>query len=226
VSGFLKKKKGQAAIEFLTTYGWAMMAVVVIIGSLSYFDLLDTKRFVSEKCDLGSQIQCMEVYANDDTGGMTTPNFKLAIRNNYPVNIRIMQVNLDGKNWLTGAGGVPISAGESYVFTRPISQMSRGSKEDMAAVITFRRDAGAVVTKSYNITGNLIVKVQNHDTFPIAEQKFICGNRIVEYLEDCDMPSSERVTCESVGRESYNPGGSPTVRCDSVTCKWNYYGCK
>ena len=33
----LNKKKGQAAMEFLMTYGWAILAALIAIGVLVYF---------------------------------------------------------------------------------------------------------------------------------------------------------------------------------------------
>jgi len=36
----LKGRKGQAAMEFLMTYGWAILVVLVVIGALAYFGVL------------------------------------------------------------------------------------------------------------------------------------------------------------------------------------------
>ena len=33
-------RKGQAAMEFLMTYGWAILVVLVVIGALAYFGIL------------------------------------------------------------------------------------------------------------------------------------------------------------------------------------------
>lgn len=40
-------KKGQAALEFLTTYGWAFLVILVMIGGLSYFGVLDVNTLIS-----------------------------------------------------------------------------------------------------------------------------------------------------------------------------------
>ena len=39
-------RRGQAALEFLTTYGWAFLVILVMIGALAYFGVLDPERFV------------------------------------------------------------------------------------------------------------------------------------------------------------------------------------
>ena len=39
-------KYGQAAMEFLTTYGWAFLVILLLIGLLSYLGVLDVNNFV------------------------------------------------------------------------------------------------------------------------------------------------------------------------------------
>ncbi|MEA2036068.1 MAG: hypothetical protein U9O94_01060 [Nanoarchaeota archaeon] len=47
-------KKGQAAMEFLMTYGWAILVVLVAIGALAYFGVLSPDKFLPEKCVISS----------------------------------------------------------------------------------------------------------------------------------------------------------------------------
>ncbi len=43
-------KKGQAALEFLMTYGWAILVVLAAVGALAYFGVLSPGKFLPEKC--------------------------------------------------------------------------------------------------------------------------------------------------------------------------------
>ena len=43
----MKSKKGQAAMEFLMTYGWAILAAVIAIGVLAYFGVFSPGKYVS-----------------------------------------------------------------------------------------------------------------------------------------------------------------------------------
>ncbi len=54
----MNRKKGQAALEFLTTYGWAFLVILVMISALAYFGVLDPSRFVSDRCIMGSPLTC------------------------------------------------------------------------------------------------------------------------------------------------------------------------
>ncbi len=41
------QKKGQAAMEFLMTYGWAILAAIIAIGVLAYFGVFSPGRLVA-----------------------------------------------------------------------------------------------------------------------------------------------------------------------------------
>ncbi len=53
-------KRAQAAMEFLMTYGWAILVVLVAIGALAYFGVLSPEKILPEKCVIspGSGLFC------------------------------------------------------------------------------------------------------------------------------------------------------------------------
>ena len=53
-------KRGQAALEFLTTYGWAFLVILVMIGALAYFGVLNPKGLLPSRCTFGPEISCLE----------------------------------------------------------------------------------------------------------------------------------------------------------------------
>jgi len=64
-------KKAQAAMEFLMTYGWAILVVLAAIGALAYFGVLSPDRFLPEKCTLPSGIACLDFRYLEGTGIQT-----------------------------------------------------------------------------------------------------------------------------------------------------------
>ncbi len=60
-------KKAQAAMEFLMTYGWAILVVLVAIGALAYFGVLSPDRFLPERCTGPSGMDCLDKAAINDT---------------------------------------------------------------------------------------------------------------------------------------------------------------
>ena len=62
-------KKGQAALEFLTTYGWAFLVILVMIGALAYFGVLDPTKFLPQRCQFGAEMHCERFALDSATGG-------------------------------------------------------------------------------------------------------------------------------------------------------------
>ena len=54
-----RSKKAQAAMEFLMTYGWAILVVLAAIAALAYFGVLSPEKFLPEKCILQPGIACV-----------------------------------------------------------------------------------------------------------------------------------------------------------------------
>ena len=47
-------KKGQAAMEFLMTYGWAILAAIIAIGVLAYFGVFSPGTFISNSITMNA----------------------------------------------------------------------------------------------------------------------------------------------------------------------------
>jgi hypothetical protein len=47
-------KRAQAALEFLTTYGWAFLVILIMIGALSYFGVFSLENHVPESSNIGT----------------------------------------------------------------------------------------------------------------------------------------------------------------------------
>ena len=54
------KKRGQAAMEFLMTYGWALLVVLVAIGALAFFGVLNPGQFLPSTCTVTPGIACID----------------------------------------------------------------------------------------------------------------------------------------------------------------------
>lgn len=52
-------KKAQAALEFLMTYGWAILVVLAAIGALAYFGVLSPSNFLPDQCIATSGVGCL-----------------------------------------------------------------------------------------------------------------------------------------------------------------------
>lgn len=51
-------RKGQASVEFLTTYGWMFLVVIVVAIGFAYFGVFDANTYLSSSCSFDSSITC------------------------------------------------------------------------------------------------------------------------------------------------------------------------
>lgn len=58
-------KKSQMALEFMMTYGWAIMASLIVIGVLAYIGFGGTGKTGPEKCLFGTGLSCLGVQLNN-----------------------------------------------------------------------------------------------------------------------------------------------------------------
>lgn len=86
-------KKSQAALEFLTTYAWAFLVILIMIGALAYFGILSPNKLLPDRCVIGTDLGCEDYTLSWGTGG-TTGTARLKIRNNLPDSIDVTAVSL------------------------------------------------------------------------------------------------------------------------------------
>jgi hypothetical protein len=82
-------KKAQAAMEFLMTYGWAILVVLVAIGALAYFGVLSPDKMLPEKCIIssGSGLFC-------DKFSVTSTSIDLKIKNSLAEAVNITSIGV------------------------------------------------------------------------------------------------------------------------------------
>ncbi len=78
-------RKGQAAMEFLMTYGWAILVVLAAIAALAYFGVLSPSRFLPERCDFPAGLTCVDKAVISSSAETIT----MAIRNNVGDSVQI-----------------------------------------------------------------------------------------------------------------------------------------
>ena len=88
------ENRGQAAMEFLMTYGWAILVVLAAIAALAYFGVLSPDRFLPDKCQLPSGIACLD-------SRLTTSGATLVIQNALGFDMTGITVSVNG----TGCSG-------------------------------------------------------------------------------------------------------------------------
>jgi hypothetical protein len=116
-------RKGQAAVEYLTTYGWALLALVIIIAVLFSSGVLSTNLALSEQCQFGTSMPCDFAVFNNATG----TEISLRVFNGFAYRINVTGMELrtsDGSASFTWNGGAPpfsIESGDYANLTGTLS---------------------------------------------------------------------------------------------------------
>ena len=82
-------KRGQAAMEFLMTYGWAILAAIIAIGVIAYFGVFTPGKYVGS-----SAIVTAPFYANAWNVQSAGDTVTLEIRNNGGENLDVEKIVL------------------------------------------------------------------------------------------------------------------------------------
>ena len=90
----MRNLKGQAAMEFLMTYGWAILVVLVAIGALAYFGVLSPETLLPEKCIVqsGSGLFCEKNLVNANAA---TDTVTLRLKNSLADAVNVTSISLD-----------------------------------------------------------------------------------------------------------------------------------
>ena len=105
-------KRAQAAMEFLMTYGWAILVVLAAIGALAYFGVLSPDRFLAEKCVLSGGVVCLD-HTWDSTSG-----FILSVQNAAGFDMTGVSVTINGTgcNAAADTTQATLDDGESFNY--------------------------------------------------------------------------------------------------------------
>ena len=121
------KKRSQAALEFLMTYGWAILVVLVAVGALAYFGVLSPDKFLPAKCTLQSGIACIDHKA-------TATSLVLRVQNSLGYDITVDAVKALQCTALGSQGALANGAAATYTL---VCVNSGSSKYNGQANITY-----------------------------------------------------------------------------------------
>ena len=86
------KKRGQAALEFLITYGWALIIILVVIAAIAYIGDLNPKKIIPDRCVFSPEIECV-AYALSSADN----TLKLKLKNNLGGMITVTSFELSSE---------------------------------------------------------------------------------------------------------------------------------
>ncbi|MCX6777182.1 MAG: Ig-like domain-containing protein [Candidatus Micrarchaeota archaeon] len=80
-------KRAQVALEFLTTYGWVIVGVLLLFAVLFYYGSFDPTRFMPNQCNFEQGLQCTAYRFQGATSPASPTRLILQFSNNFPYDV-------------------------------------------------------------------------------------------------------------------------------------------
>jgi len=156
-----RSKKAQAAMEFLMTYGWALLVVLVAIGALAFFGVLNPGQFLPDQCVLFAGVTCTTFFASQQVN----PGVTITIQNGLGYSMQDIQLdilNVDGSStpWpgatCIATATITIPDGGTQTCLWSIGAKEQGDKIKGQLQLSWKDDSGFQRTR----LGNLALTVE------------------------------------------------------------------
>ncbi len=199
-------EKGQAALEFLTTYGWALLVVLVMIGALSYFGVLNPASTQSERCVSPLGFECKDYVVNTD--GQI-----FRFKNNLGHPIIVSGGVLDVTEQLTPCSGSNQIIAPDQEFEVLCSKAELQDSETIKAKVSFsyyKPESGPSFTKTASSEIIVIAKGQPVEKITKNEEGWIEVNYV-------DFVGNHKMYVKNVGLKPW--GVQDSGECSTQYCE-------
>ena len=147
-------RHGQAAMEFIMTYGWAILVLLAGLSALAYFGVF-SDRPQTERCMFTTGLNCKEFVINK-LGASS--NLTLIIQNNIgePITIDAMNITSDSQTGNCNPINVDIKTDSTQRFDCQFNMFSAKTVK-FSSIITYKKVQGDY---NHTITGDIVVNNQ------------------------------------------------------------------
>jgi len=129
------KIRGQIALEFMMTYGWAILALMTVIAGLAFF-MPHTASLTNDKCLFSPSVPCLGVR-------LTAENLTVVLRNGMSQTIYNLQANMTTpENNDCIVSNTTLRADERLVITCDNSVLKLSSDTKIKMALTYKKIKG------------------------------------------------------------------------------------
>ena len=144
----MPKRKAQAALEFLMTYGWAILVVLVAVGALAYFGVLSPDRFLPAKCTLQAGNACIDHKA-------TPTQVQVVVQNSLGFDISSITVKAGSCG--TSSSPATLANGDKVTYTITCTPTLIGSKYNAQLNVSYTTTETGL---SHNNVGQITTRIE------------------------------------------------------------------
>ena len=131
------RKRGQAAMEFLMTYGWAILAAVIVVGVLWYM--------IGNPANLTGNDFKISAPLVANAMSMNTSDIQIEIRNGAADTMTVSRIDIGSSCSSTPA--TDVSAGALHAFTITCAQTS-GDRVNYDVTISYTTSGSSLVQQA------------------------------------------------------------------------------
>ncbi len=152
----INEKRGQAAMEFLMTYGWAILAAIIAIGVLAYFGVFNPSRLAGSSAIINAPLNIpsggFNILADEATG--------CAVTGDDCINLQITQNSGQTIDLATsGSAIITLTSGATGACTAVITGITAWASGTPQTLTFTCPDTGAGnILDGSSIAGNIEVK--------------------------------------------------------------------
>lgn len=161
---YRKSRKGQFALEFMMTYGWAILVVLTIISALIYFTP-NIKTITSKRCTFGPATPCLGTQLTNSELNIVVRNailqkmYEVSAEATFPETVTCSVIDSAG-NTLTPADNT-INTDERFTINCPNDPVPAGlgltDDSSVRVTITYKKSRGGFNQVS---EGDIYAKMQ------------------------------------------------------------------
>ncbi|MBS3069012.1 hypothetical protein J4441_01470 [Candidatus Micrarchaeota archaeon] len=130
--------RGQAAMEYLVTYGWAILALLVVLAALVSSGIFTASRFIWEECTFQPNLQCSPfiLYSSDSS---STLQFSVLNGLGFPVRFTGINATLaNGEQMNALLEDTVTEEGTKAAFTTTLaSPLPKGSRQTIYVQLSY-----------------------------------------------------------------------------------------
>jgi hypothetical protein len=150
--------KGQTAVEYLMTYGWAILIILIVAGVLAYYGIFAPAGFLGPSSKGFTQVSVLQpwdVNSGDVAGGGGKLKMQLENRVGQDINIHMISAVMGNVvPTATDTCAIVNAAPPATQYTYETDTVTAGTKYPTSGLLTLQCDgiAGGSTGSSYTIT--------------------------------------------------------------------------
>ncbi|RLG18945.1 hypothetical protein DRN67_03700 [Candidatus Micrarchaeota archaeon] len=142
-------RKGQAAMEYLMTYGWAILVIVIVLAALLYLGVFNVGQRVPDQCNFNVGVQCQ-------SPKLTASSLTLTLTNSLGNKINICAITCDDTQTVDGV--TPIATTACDAAGEYLATIDVGRSTNVTSASGCTDSSGALGTVGQTYRGKLFLQ--------------------------------------------------------------------